>query len=344
MDDCDDPLVHTTTNFKAYHVDAYDSDCDDEATACVIFMVPHNNTYHEDTILNDVVQETVYNDHTVFNDNSCDELMSNSNIISYADYMVTIENDAAQYVPPTKQDKNAMILFVTEQMKYDTKSDTEIPKRHVSPTTSTPEIPTAPILPSPSAIVAPLSEALTVRKSVRPLHSYRLALRTPWCSEAYLCWKSASLSTMYPSMTFESSAGDSFFKSSVGPSSKRCRSPTATVNSSIHFTRALVPSRTDLLLPNKKFRDSISLEDSVKEDIDTDVLEDINVDSTVIEVAVDRDVEAGIDVGIGMEVDVGIDVEDEVESSDRGTMEVGVDVDARINIPDGMLMLDVWSI
>ncbi|GKE27482.1 hypothetical protein Tco_1442866 [Tanacetum coccineum] len=61
----------------------------------------------------------------------------------------------------------------------DSESDTEIPKRHVSPTpldtmltrwrsrvasrsssptTSIPEIPTAPILPAPSAIVAPSSE------------------------------------------------------------------------------------------------------------------------------------------------------------------------------------------
>ncbi|GKF01917.1 hypothetical protein Tco_0028840, partial [Tanacetum coccineum] len=40
----------------------------------------------------------------------------------------------------------------------DSDSDTEIPKRHVSPITSTPEIPTAPILPAPSTIVVPSSE------------------------------------------------------------------------------------------------------------------------------------------------------------------------------------------
>ncbi|GJT52144.1 hypothetical protein Tco_0978301 [Tanacetum coccineum] len=60
------------------------------------------------------------------------------------------------------------------------------------------------------------------------------------------------------------------------------------------------------------------------EDIEADVLEDIEADATVVEVAVDRDVE----------------VEDEVESSDRGTMEVGVDVVAGIDIPDAMLMPD----
>nr|GFD12981.1 hypothetical protein [Tanacetum cinerariifolium] len=112
--------------------------------------------------------------------------------------------------------------------------------------------------------------------------------RTPQCSEAYLCWRSTSLSTIYPSWT-----SDSY---------------------------------------------------SVEEDIDTDVLEDIEADATAVEVIIDRDFKAGIDAGIGIEFDVGIDVEDEVddevESSDRGTMEVGVDVVARIGIPDGMLMLD----
>nr|GEU42866.1 hypothetical protein [Tanacetum cinerariifolium] len=161
--------------------------------------------------------------------------------------------------------------------------------------------------------------------------------RTPWCSEAYLRWRSSPLSTMYLSTTSESSAGDSSSESSAGPSHKRCRSPATTVTSPIHSTRALVPSRADLFPPRKRFKDSILPEDSIEEDIDTDVLEDIKADATVVEVT-DKDVEAGIDVGIGMEVDVRIDVEDEVEdeveSSDRDTMEVGVNMDAEIDIPD----------
>ncbi|GJV39770.1 hypothetical protein Tco_1418210, partial [Tanacetum coccineum] len=168
--------------------------------------------------------------------------------------------------------------------------------------------------------------------------------RTPWCSEAYLRWRFAPLSTMYPTMTFESSVRDSSSKSSVGPSHKRCRSPTDIVTSPIHVTRALIPSRVDLLPSRKRFRNSISPEDSVEEDIDTDVLEDIEADATAVEVVVGRDVEAGIDAGIDMEVDFGVDVKDEVkdevESSDRGTMEVGVDVVSRIDIPDAMLMPD----
>ncbi|GKA78630.1 hypothetical protein Tco_0785167 [Tanacetum coccineum] len=150
---------------------------------------------------------------------------------------------------------------------------------------------------SPDTTVADLSTPL--RFVYPPL------ARTPRCSEAYLRWRSTPLSTMYPPTTSESSAGDSSFESSAGPSRKRCRSHAATVTSSIHATRALVPSRADLLPPRKRFRDSISPED------------------------IDRDVVTEVDVGIDMEVDVRVDVEDEVEdeveSSDRGTIEVGVD-------------------
>nr|GEV20328.1 hypothetical protein [Tanacetum cinerariifolium] len=315
------------------------------------------------------------------------------------------EDDPSKSSPPLVSVAPMVLPFLCLD---GSKSDTEIPERHVSPTphdvmltrwrsraalrSSSPtisilEIPTAPILPAPSAIIAPSSEpckALIVRKSVRPLPSHRLALRafttghsslghslskhtppdtidadsstplrfvhpslarTPWCSEAYLYWRSTPLSTMYPPMTYESSAGDSSSKSSARPSRKRCRSHAATVTSSIHATRALVPSRTNLLPPRKRFRDSISLENSVEEDIDTDVLEDIKANATAVEVAADRDVKAGIDTGIGIEFDVGVDVEDEVEeeveSSDRGTMEVEVKMVVGIGIPDVMLMPDV---
>nr|GEV32295.1 retrotransposon protein, putative, Ty3-gypsy subclass [Tanacetum cinerariifolium] len=108
------------------------------------------------------------------------------------------------------------------------------------------------------------------------------------------------------------SDGDSSSESSVGPSHKRCRSPTVTVTSSIYASRALVLSRADLLPPRKRFRDFISSKDSVEEYIDIDVLTDIEADATAVE----------------------DEVEGEVESSDRGTMEVGVDVVVRIDILD----------
>ncbi|GKB06815.1 hypothetical protein Tco_0835048 [Tanacetum coccineum] len=148
---------------------------------------------------------------------------------------------------------------------------------------------------------------------------------------------------MYPSMTSESSAEDSSFESSAEPSRKRCRSPATTMTSSIHATRALVPSRADLLPLHKRFWDFISPEDSVEEDIDADVLADIEADATPVEVTVDKDVVSRVDAGIDMEVNVGVDVEDEVESSDRGTMKVGVDVVVGIDILDGMLIPDAME-
>nr|GEU59473.1 DNA-directed DNA polymerase [Tanacetum cinerariifolium] len=282
----------------------------------------------------------------------------------------------------------------------DSKSDTEIPQRHVSPTTSTTEIPIAPILPAPPAILAPPSKfplAPVVAPPGIPLRytSHHLdrftsgsssshsssnhslsghsslnhslsrhtppettdadsstpqrfintpLARTPRCSEAYLRWRSAPLSTMYPPTTSESSAGDSSSESSTEPSRKRCRSLADIVTSSIHSKRGLVPSCADLRPPRKRFRDSFSPEDCVEEDINTDMLEDIEADATAVEVAVDRNVESGIDAAIGIKIGIGIDVEDEVEDevefSDRGTMEVGLDMDVRIYIPDGMLMSD----
>ncbi|GKA00145.1 hypothetical protein Tco_0672695 [Tanacetum coccineum] len=149
---------------------------------------------------------------------------------------------------------------------------------------------------------------------------------------------------MYPLTTSESLPGDSSSESSAGPSRKRYRSPAAIVTLSIHATRALVPSRADLLLPRKRFRNSISPENSVEEDIDTNVLEDIKADATTVEVTVDRDVESMVDAGINIEVDVRIgvedEVEDEVESSNKGTIKVGVDLAAGIDIPNDMLMPD----
>nr|GEX44301.1 hypothetical protein [Tanacetum cinerariifolium] len=74
---------------------------------------------------------------------------------------------------------------------------------------------------------------------------------------------------------------------------------------------------------------------------------DIKADATAVKVTVERDVEVGIDACIDMKVNVEIDVEDEVEeeveSSDRGTIEVRLDMVVEIDIPDGMLMPDVME-
>ncbi|GJX05106.1 hypothetical protein Tco_0191022, partial [Tanacetum coccineum] len=121
-DDCDDLQLHTTSNFKADHVDAYESDCDDQATTSAIFMASHSpaGLLNDDTVAptydSNTLFEAEYTKHSVSHDDLYAEFMSDSNVISYAKYMVTIEDKATHYVPPPIKDKD-MILSVTEQMK-----------------------------------------------------------------------------------------------------------------------------------------------------------------------------------------------------------------------------------
>ncbi|GKD64086.1 hypothetical protein Tco_1306194, partial [Tanacetum coccineum] len=127
-------------NFKAYHIDAYDSDCDDKAITNAIFMenlspvgslnddmvvprydsdtlfeVPHYDTYHDSDVLNSNIQELGYIENIVSTNESYDELKGNSDVISYTDYMLTIRDGVDNYVPPPIR-KDDMMLLVIEQM------------------------------------------------------------------------------------------------------------------------------------------------------------------------------------------------------------------------------------
>ncbi|GJU14947.1 hypothetical protein Tco_1142913 [Tanacetum coccineum] len=104
-DDCEDLQLQAASNFKADHVDAYDSDCDDEATANAIFMA---NLSLVGSLNDDTVEP--YYDFDILSE-SYDELTSNNNVISYTDYMLTIGNDDDHV------QKNDMMLSVIEQMK-----------------------------------------------------------------------------------------------------------------------------------------------------------------------------------------------------------------------------------
>ncbi|GJU83940.1 hypothetical protein Tco_1291486 [Tanacetum coccineum] len=136
IDDCEDLQLQATSNFKADYVDAYDSDCDNEAIANAIFMenlspidtvaprydsdtlseVPHYVTYLVSDMLNSNIQELGYIENIISTNDSYDELKGNSDVISYFDYMLTIRDDADNYVPPLVQ-KDDMMLSVIKQMK-----------------------------------------------------------------------------------------------------------------------------------------------------------------------------------------------------------------------------------
>nr|GEU40142.1 hypothetical protein [Tanacetum cinerariifolium] len=110
--DCEDLLLQASTNFKANHVDAYDSDYDDEATVNEIFIA-------------NLLPVGSLNDDTIAPRYDSDTLSEgDSDVISYTDYILTIGDDANNYVPPPIQ-KDDMMLSITEQMKSQVKKCTK---------------------------------------------------------------------------------------------------------------------------------------------------------------------------------------------------------------------------
>nr|GEZ65263.1 hypothetical protein [Tanacetum cinerariifolium] len=118
-------------------------------------------------------------------------------------------------------------------------------------------------------------------------------VRTSRCSEAFIRWRSAPLSTPYPPMTSESSADSS--SPFARPSHKRCRSPTTLVPSSTPVSRSIAPALA-YISPHKSEGVGASTEDGI---------------------------------GMGVEVassDIRGDKEEfMIEASARGTMEIVVD-------------------
>ncbi|GJT77897.1 hypothetical protein Tco_1044622, partial [Tanacetum coccineum] len=101
-------------------------------------------------------------------------------------------------------------------------------------------------------------------------------IRTPRCSEAFMHWRSAPLSTIYPPTTSESSLDSSSKRSldssspSARPSRKRYRSPTTLVPSSTPVSRSIAPALADLP-PRKRFKDSYSSEAGREEHMEIDM-------------------------------------------------------------------------
>ncbi|GKE29599.1 hypothetical protein Tco_1444983, partial [Tanacetum coccineum] len=136
---------------------------------------------------------------------------------------------------------------------------------------------------------------LIMRKRVGPLPACRLASRhaSPRSSDHHSSSSSSSSDSLpvhssgldasdqahSGSSTRDSSSGDSserpLYLSShfVGPSRKRCRSSVDYVPSSTPVMRSLAPTRTDVLPPRKRFKDSYSSEASIEEDTEIDPIE-----------------------------------------------------------------------
>nr|GEV00509.1 hypothetical protein [Tanacetum cinerariifolium] len=103
-------MLQATVNLKANHVDAYNSDCDDEATTNAIFMEKLSlvGSLNDDTV--EPVMILTY---------------SLSKVISYIDYMLTIADDADNYVPPSVQ-KNDMMRTTLSPHEISSREQSDI--------------------------------------------------------------------------------------------------------------------------------------------------------------------------------------------------------------------------
>ncbi|GJV97024.1 putative reverse transcriptase domain-containing protein, partial [Tanacetum coccineum] len=157
-------------------------------------------------------------------------------------------------------------------------------------------------------------------------------VRTTQCSEAYMRWRSAPLSTLYPPTTSESSPDSSSERSldsslpSAGPSHKRCRSPATLVPSSTPVLGLIAPALADLP-PRKSFRDSYSSEVSGEEHMEMGIADAKTVADLGISDRVRAPTKDGIDLGVEVDTsDIREDEEEfEAEASEGGTMEIVVD-------------------
>ncbi|GJZ01035.1 hypothetical protein Tco_0518996 [Tanacetum coccineum] len=118
--------------------------------------------------------------------------------------------------------------------------------------------------------------------------------------------RSAPLSTPYPPTTLESSLDSSSERSLdssslfVGPSRKRCRSPTTSVSLATPVSRLIAPTHVDILPSHKRFRDSYSLEDSREEHVEIDIADA----EAVADLGIGDRVGAHTEDGIGMGVKI----------------------------------------
>ncbi|GJV31256.1 hypothetical protein Tco_1391656 [Tanacetum coccineum] len=246
----------------------------------------------------------------------------------------------------------------------------KIASRSSSLTTSNSEIPVTPILPAPPTIDIPVDRlyrthpggpcrALTARKSVRPLPSHRLALRyTSHHLDHFTSGSSSDHSSSDHSSADHSSADHTSGHSTSDKSLSRHSSPPLPLGtrprlwlqspvSSTCFSSTAKSSPSDSLATTSDrhlHSPSHSARPSHKRcrSPATIVPSSIPTPGALVP-TLDMDVEVGVDVVIGIEIRDDIEDEDEgeAESSDRGTMEVVVDVVVMIDIPNGMLMPDV---
>ncbi|GJW26542.1 integrase, catalytic region, zinc finger, CCHC-type containing protein [Tanacetum coccineum] len=116
----------TIATFQNDDLDAFDSDCDEAPSASAVLMaklsaydsdvlseVPTHDTYVDNQVIDQSVQEMQYSEQPVFNNDTNIDIKSESNTISYEQYLKEIKNTVIQDTSSFVQ-QDALIMSVIE--------------------------------------------------------------------------------------------------------------------------------------------------------------------------------------------------------------------------------------
>ncbi|GJU77218.1 hypothetical protein Tco_1274288 [Tanacetum coccineum] len=124
----DTQALTTTAIFHTDDLDAFDSDCDEAPSASAVLMaklyaydsnvpskVPNHDTYQDNNVIVQSVQEMQYSEQPDFVDDSTIDITSENNAISYDQYLKVNESEVVQDTNSSEQ-QDAMIMSVIEKM------------------------------------------------------------------------------------------------------------------------------------------------------------------------------------------------------------------------------------
>ncbi|GJV30075.1 hypothetical protein Tco_1386523, partial [Tanacetum coccineum] len=265
-------------------------------------------------------------------------VISPTRMLDLVDYSSSSDYDPSEDSLPISPELPLVSLFLcSDDSEADNESEPaeQRHERHESLTPSS-EFSLKPVVSSPGirqrpAILVRPSEAIPFGRPNRTHPNWPRKLLTARKRDA-MHQRSASLSTLYPLTTSETSLDSSYERSldssspSAGPSRKRCRSLTTLVPSSTPILRSIAPSLADLP-PRKRCRDPYSFEVSGEEHMEIGTADA----ETIADLGIGDGVGAHTEDGIGMGVkvstsDIREDEEEfEAEASAGGTMEIAVD-------------------
>ncbi|GJU34971.1 hypothetical protein Tco_1183325 [Tanacetum coccineum] len=120
--------IPTLAAFQTDKLDAFDFDCDEAPSVSVVLMaklssydseilskVPIHDNYLDNHMIDQSVQEMLYYEQPVFNNDTYIDITSDSNMISYEQYLKETENTVVQDASSFAQ-QEAMIMSVIEEM------------------------------------------------------------------------------------------------------------------------------------------------------------------------------------------------------------------------------------